>query len=352
MATLLTLTNEGFATTLGLSEADGRRPSVWGVARLIRREVLRRSVVTRRELRLTVEPYLSAAICDADAAATIQGVAEQMVEVGELLEVRVENQRGYAFTPPRWVRISDDEAVLLGATQCEVCEFTPTVPNQFLRRFCPSDRISAALERIGVVQVAFDAWLEEPVWGAMADSDQGIESLNQLLEWYINRLDTDGSPLRIESSMIMGVEHRPGEFFGSERKRERSRWVSCNQLKDGIYVGAQPGQNENHWVPLLIRVQGTTGRTIELHCRNEGAANADLRSWLLIAIGVKNERKEVISIDSQANLVQGTFPLPSAVRRVLCLLGEPTGKWQQYEVRNWASAVGVLRRVFPSIEMR
>lgn len=351
MAKLTRFTGKGFSAALGLCGGDGSAPAAWGVARLIRREVLRRPVVTRRELRHMIEPYLLAASFDGEAKSVIQGVAERMVEAGELAELKLGNQRGYAPKPPRWVKLNDVEAVLLGATQCEVCEFTRSSPNQFLRRFCPTESIVAQLDRIGVVEQGFDDWLGPPAWKSFGESSQEIESVGQLLDWYINRLDTEGSPLRLESTRILAVQHRPGEFFGSERHPNNSRWVPCGRLSDGIYVAAQPAQHENHWSPLLIRIQGTAGKAIELHCRNDRAANADLRNWLLIALGEKNGQKEIIAIDSQANEVQGTFPLPSTMRKILGLIGEPTGKWQRYAVTSAVSKASLLRHCVPEIRV-
>ena len=49
----------GFAEHLDF-EADKSIPSRWGIARFIRREIRRHGLVTRRELKKTVEPFLNA----------------------------------------------------------------------------------------------------------------------------------------------------------------------------------------------------------------------------------------------------------------------------------------------------
>ena len=140
---LQTLTNEELADRLGLSdhlsEGDSPEPSPWGVARLIRREIRRRCLRTRRELRNSLETLLAASGFDNDAGGTIRNVADRMVVVGELADVRVENQRGYAAVPSRWIELSRNDAVLLGTVCTEQHRFQSYHPKRFLRRFRPSD---------------------------------------------------------------------------------------------------------------------------------------------------------------------------------------------------------------------
>lgn len=92
----------------------------------------------------------------------IRDVAERMVDVGELSDLKVENQRGYSAMPSRWIELSRNDAVLLGTTATETHRFSSFHPRQFLRRFRPSDRIIADLGSIGVSQQSFEDWLGEP----------------------------------------------------------------------------------------------------------------------------------------------------------------------------------------------
>lgn len=356
MSKIRTFTRYEFSDSLELADCsesaeESASPSPWGVARLIRREIRRKAIVTRRELRRAIEPFFSASSFDGDTKKVIQTVADRMVEVGELADLKVENQRGYSAMPSRWIRLHEHGAVFLGTTATETHRFSKCHPNQILRRFHPSDKFVADLSRIGVIEQAFENWIGQPGWKQLVDSSQVIDSLGGLLDWYINRLDTVGSPLRLESTNILAVDHRPGDFFGSERKPMNSRWIPCDQLGEGIYVGAQPGQNENHWIPLLIRIQKNTSRTLELHCRNNAAANTDLRNWLVVALGAKNQQKEVIVLDHEASEVQCTFPIPSAMRKILCLIGEPTGIWR-YAVNNAVATGSLISRCIPEIRIK
>jgi len=224
-------------------------------------------------------------------------------------------------------------------------------PNQFLRRFHPSDDVLNDLALSGVNEQSFDDWLGQPEWKSLVDPSQKIETLEDLLDWHVNRLDQEGSPLFINETKVLAINHESGEFFGSERKSERSRWTLPSKLDDGTYLAAQPGQNEHHWIPTLLQIEGNDARSISLNCRNDAAATYDLRNWLLIALGAKAGKPEQLNADDGASGIQCTFPIPSQLGRVLTLLGEPTGKWQQYSVFNARIATELLARAFPELHI-
>jgi hypothetical protein len=347
---------EGFAGKIGVSDhlesdEDKAAPSPWGIARLIRREVRRHGLATRRELRTAIEPFLIAAGFEGDANKTIQSVAGRMVDVGELADLKVENQRGYSAMPSRWIRLSDIDAILLGTTATETHRFSLYHPNQFLRRFRPSDGIVNDLARIGVDEQSFDDWLGQPDWESFLDCSQQVGALSDLLNWHINKLDEEGSPLFVGETKILAVNHKSGEFFGSERKPERSRWTSPSRLTDGIYVAAQQGQSDHHWIPTLIRIDGDESKSIPLNCRNSPPATYDLRNWLLIAIGEMYATPERVEISNEACELQCTFPITKQIERVLNLLGVPTGKWQQYAVFDPRIAAGLITHAFPMLQV-
>ncbi|MCD0458663.1 hypothetical protein [Roseiconus lacunae] len=348
---------ESFAGKIGLSdylESDEEKtsPSPWGIARLIRREVRRHGLATRRELRKAIEPFLIAAGFEGDVKKAIQSVAGRMVDVGELADLKVENQRGYSAMPSRWIKLSDLDAVLLGTTATETHRFSSYHPNQFLRRFRPSDDIINDLARIGVREQSFDDWLGEPGWKSLVDPSQEIETLSGLLDWHLNKLDQEGSPLIVSETKVLAINHQPGDFFGSERKPERSRWTSPAKLDDGVYLAAQPGQNEHHWIPTLLRIEGSDAKSIFLNCRNDTAATYDLRHWLLIALGDMTGKHEQLEADHVASEIQCTFPIPSQISRILNLLGEPTGRWQQYAVLDSRIALDLLLRAVPELQIK
>ena len=356
MTTISLYEQDEFASRLGLSEhleydCDKTAPSPWGIARLVRREVRRHGLATRRELRKVIEPFLIAAGFQGDVNKAIQAVVGRMVDIGELAHLKVENQRGYSAMPSRWIKLSDTDAVLLGTTATETHRFSSYHPNQFLRRFRPSVGSRNDLARIGVGEQSFDHWLGQPDWRSLLDPSQDIDTLADLLNWHIKKLDHEGSPLSVRETRILAVSHQPGEFFGSELTPERSRWTHPCKLNNGIYLAAQPGQNEHHWIPTLMQIEGDEGKSISLNCRNDSAATYDLRNWLLIAIGEKNATPERVDIFHDSCEVQCTFPITKQIERVLNLLGEPTGSWQRYTVLDLRVAAGLIGYAFPMLEI-
>jgi|GEM_PF-2632064 len=356
MTSIALYEQEDFASKLGFSEhlesdEDKTAPSPWGIARLIRREVRRRGLATRRELRKAIEPFLIAAGFKGDVNKVIQAVVGRMVNVGELADLKVENQRGYSAMPSRWIKLSDTDAVLLGTTATETHRFSLYHPNQFLRRFSPSGDIVNDLANIGVGEQSFDDWLGQPDWKSLLDRSQQVDTLSELLNWHINKLDEEGSPLYASETKVLAVNNKPGEFFGSERKPERSRWTPPSRLTDGIYLAAQPGQSEHHWIPTLMRIEGNEGKSIPLNCRNDSAATYDLRNWLLISIGEKNSTPERVDVSFESCELQCTFPITKQIERVMNLLGEPTGKWQQYAVLDPRVAAGLITHAFPMLQI-
>lgn len=349
------ITRSEFSDALGLSCVfeSVREPyqlSPWGIARLIRREVRRRVIVTRSELRTTIEPYLLAASFEGDKNKTILEVADAMVDVGELADLRVENQRGYSAIPARWIQLHDNDAVLLGTTHTETHRFSALHPLQFLRRFRPDKNIIEDLEQAGVSQQNIDDWFVEPAWMSYTKNQSRVDNLDELLSWHVGRLDSEGSPFDRTNTTIVALDQRPGDFFGSERKSQNSRWIPCSRAREGVLIGAQPGQNENHWIPVLLRVNGDGScRSIPIHWRNEPKANLDLRNWLIVALGARTGRKERIIVDVNPCEIQCTFPMPDGIRKLMRLIGESTGVWQRYVVSNTTATGELLNRLIPEV---
>lgn len=339
--------NLGLAEHLD-SDTDTSTPSPWGIARLIRREVRRRGLATRRELRKAIEPFLIAAGFNTDANAVIRDVADRMVGIGELADLRVENQRGYAALPSRWIELHENDAVLLGTTATETHRFFSCHPHQFLRRFRPQDRIVADLDRIGVYKQSFNDWLGEPGWKKLVDTTQRIESLSDLLGWHIAKLEEEGILFSLSDTPILAIKNQPGVFFGQPWDNKNSRWIAPSKLPDGIYLGAQHGYAERQWHPLLLSISAGVGKSRALHCNNDNSAVHELRNWLLIALGSHRSCSERVEVDLNNCEIQLTFPAPAQLRSCLNLAGEESKTWR-YSVLDSRATERLLSRAFPEI---
>lgn len=338
----------GFAENLDLVLEESK-PTRWGIARLIRREVRRRGVVTRRELRKTIEPFLIAAGFHEDAGAIIREVADEMVDLGEIADLRVENQRGYAALASRWIRLSDNIAVLLGTTATEKHRFHSYHPMQFLRRFRPRGLIIEDLERAGVYEQSFEEWLGEPEWKRFCKPVEHMEKLDELLTWHIELLENDGAPFPLSNTLIRAVRMEPGDYFGQPWDSGKSRWTSPGSLPEGVYIGAQPGHGERQWHPLLLKITSAECKSHFLNHGNNSVESFELRNWLLVALASRTGKREKVFVDHDTSELQFTCPLPSQVIRTFKLAGERSGPWR-YGVLNSRALVDTVHPVFPEIE--
>lgn len=338
----------GFAENLDL-QLEEPKPTRWGIARLIRREVRRRGLVTRRELRKTIEPFFQAAGFEEDAGSIIREVADEMVELGEIADLRVENQRGYAALASRWIRLSDNVAVLLGTTATEKHRFHSYHPMQFLRRFRPKADIVLDLENAGVYEQSFADWLGEPNWLRFCERNEHIESLDALLSFYIEALDSEGAIFSSDSTSILAIKNQPGEFFGQPWDSGRNRWTPPSELSDGIYIGAQKGFAERQWHPLLLKISSAGCKSHFINYNNSIYESFELRNWLLIALAARNAKPEKILVDHGGSELQLTCPLPTQIIRCLKLVGESSGGWR-YSVLNSRALVDEMMQAFPFID--
>ena len=337
----------GFAEHLDLIQTT--MPTRWGIARLIRREVRRQGLVTRRELRKVIEPYLNASGFFNEASHLIREVADEMVTVGEIADLRVENQRGYAALPSRWIPLGDNVAILLGTTATEKHRFYAYHPNQFLRRFRPKHAMLQDLDRAGISCEPFITWFGEPGWARFCAPGDCIESLDSLLDRHITDLEREGAPFSPDDTSIRIVNFSPGDFFGQPWEQTRSRWITPKQVADGIYIGAQPGYSERQWHPLLVKIQRDVCKSQVIHFNNNVADSFELRNWLLLALSSRNRLRERVIVDHINSELQLTFPAPKQLIRCLKLAGESDNAWR-YSVLNSRPLVDLLSGVFAEID--
>jgi hypothetical protein len=298
---------------------------------------------------MTLEPFFLAAGFDDDTGAIIRNVVDDMVQLGEIADLKVENQRGYTALASRWIRLSNDAAVLLGTTAIEAHRFQSYHPNQFLRRFRTEAGIALALEESGVYEQSFDDWLGKPGWLRFCKGDAQIESLEEMLSSYINRLESEGAPFAKDSTSILAVTNQPGEFFGKPRDGNRSRWTNPSELPDGFYIGAQKGFSENQWHPLLLKISSDGCRSHFINHNNSTIDSFELRNWLLLALSALNGKREKVFFDCKTSELQITCPLPASFFRCLKLAGEASAGWR-YNVLNTRDVVEKLIRAFRLVE--
>ena len=337
-------------STGGPINPDDKTPAPWGIASAIRREVRRRSIVTRRELRLRLEPLVQASGFGDDAWTHIRQVADELVQIGELQELHVDHQRGYAAQTARWVRLSETSAAILGVMETCYDRLEPEHPLQYVRRFDPrdSEAVQALAER-GIYEQTLEQWGGRPDWHQSTQEDRLPGTLSGLWSWYIDRLETAGAPLAPSDTVVQAVAPKPGDFFQVPPESNSGRWTSPAILPHGVYLGAQPGYNERHWKPLLIEVSEANSRSLFLDSGTEHETHWDLFCWLLMARGTSYPEREQIRVDCRKDLLQLTFPIPKHKQRLLKLYGESLGRWA-YHIPDLVTKRDDLREQFPAVQ--
>lgn len=326
------LTHAEIAGKLGLrrGNADDSYLLDWnGLARLIRQSVYRRGITTRRELASDWRDIFETfgETFESIRAGLIQ-VADALAELGDLTHVSVGKEHGWAKAHARWISLSTEHAVALGAIQPpfidRVLDGTLLASTRDLpRRFNP--RSSEASEFItNVDAIGFSEWLGKPGWsshcerrGAGAADTPSLHEFWQLLRSKLRESELtsdDDSKLRL-------VGGTAGDYFGRYYfESPEGRWKHASTLSDGEYLGARRGFQENDWRFLIAEVvHGSVGRVLQLE-------DYDEFKWGVLARGIANDDEEkIIASDDQIRL---TFPPPKQLERLLNLYGWRKNGWE------------------------
>ena len=355
-AKLTSITRDEFASRLQIAPVQSNSeaiagPSPWGIAEAIRREVRCRSVLTRRELKNALVPILQTAGYSEEAWSAIRKVAEDMVLVGELIEIRCDHQRGYAAMPSRWVRLGANQAAILGVVDTKKLNLAIKHPLQFVRRFdCNDIAMIQTLAEQKTLEEDYPSWIGRPDWQTrgFCKSDECPESLSVLWAWQLNQLERFGDRFELAESSIVAVEPSPGNFFGSCSKSD-GRWRPVRDLPNGTYLAAQPGHTEMHWRPSFVSLSDGIGHSILLDSGDK--ETWEYFNWLLLARSVAEGYNELVLATEDSDQVQVTWPAPQQFRRLLCLIGEDIGKWR-YHVHACADFKGLIDMSFEGISVQ
>lgn len=298
------------------------------LARLIRQSVYRRGILTRRELaadwreifETLGEPFAS-------VRNRLIEVADVLSELGDLVDLRVGKEHGWAKAPANWIALDPDHAVALGAIHPSLLDpamggnrvaSTQDVP----RRFDPRTPESAELIK-NVEAIAFSEWLGKPGWtpyflrrGATITDNPSLQEF-----WHMLRSKLRESQVTSDDDLTLRlVGGVAGEYFGRyPSTTPEGRWKHANELGEGEYFGARRGYQENDWRFLIAEVaHGRVGRVLPLEDYEEF-------KWGVIARGLANDEEEKIHVSDEQ--IRITFPPPKQLERVLNLYGWRESSW-------------------------
>ena len=314
-------------TELGLSNST---TECWlddrlGLARLARKSVNRRGAATRREVwhdwRVPLEAagYEPAKIKDA-----ILNVCEGLEELRDFVAVGIGREHGWVKAEPRWLKLDEEHAVLLGSvpptTEKEV--FDPADQNRAdaVRRFSLSNVDDKQLE--DVEPLTLNEWLGPAEWCQFVEDETERKHVGLSEFWEIQKSRLSQSSLTSDDeNSTTFLCSGTGSYFGNFRSGTPSgRWQTVSDTDDGIFVGARKGFNENDWRYFLGEVNDHQLRNVV------GLENYAELSWTLIAKGISTGNEEVWGIENR-NL-SFTFPPPKQLGRLCDLFGSRNGAWK------------------------
>ena len=135
-------------------------------------------------------------------------------------------------------------------------------------------------------------------------------------ETLVSSILDDGLKLS-ENAAVRVVAGNPGTYFGSgSGAKLEGRWTDVPA--DGVWCGVRAGYSENHWQPVLVKVDGDSRFVLDLHDWNEW-------KWALLARGLAVGKPEVCERTNVA--VTFSYPLPDEVTRLMHLIADSRKGW-------------------------
>lgn len=259
-------------------------------------------------------------------------IADALGELGDCAELEVEGEAQLSPTPPRWLRVGENQAALLGSAQPPEGAEPPLISSSDLvRRVALTDKTEAALEAAGLRGAEFSAWAAPPGYHRHLRRRLGGEavlidggSLPRLWKQLEELCEAEGGPVADDESKLRCVAGAPGEYFPG-RASKGGRWRDPAHVGDGTYCAIRAGYNEQHVHPCLLLKQGGQLRLADLW-------DFDEWRWALLARGQALSAPEQVSIErgDGVTCARLSFPPPAQLRAAMQLLGPPCGprKWQ------------------------
>ena len=320
--TVKTITRVDLARELGYLDADGN-PSECAIAQLIRDALGRWGLCPRRSLFNHARNQLHAADVMTDA---VPRVLERLVFLGECEEVLVGYEVYVAPAEPRWVASGNGLAVLLGAVVPPSATPRLATLDPFdvaVRIRIDSEEQAAALSAYGIREVSLAEWLHPIDFKRLAGRRAGSAIRNDKCdlasywEGLERAISVEGLLLGPDAE-VRAVVGEPGGFFGRQTApTAEGRWRE--ELPDGVWCAYRRGYGESHWLPILVAVDGSERRSLDLFDKEEW-------HWALLARSHAVGPAEVCRPSGGEMLV--TWPLPAQLRAAMDIIGIPTGRWR------------------------
>jgi hypothetical protein len=320
---LARITRAELESTSGLLGSIDEEVSPRAVTEKLRETIYRWGVCPKREVLAHVR--LQIRMIGREESELVKNCLQNLVSIGEVQEVILNDEVHLAQCEPRWVRVGDEVAALLSVAPAPkgLTMITPLHERDWVRRVAlKSEDAYAMLQLSGCRELSFAEWLTPLGYlrhvvrrsnrAHWSDQDD-LASFWRLLQ---DAFVEGGAPLNTDAD-VRAVTGVPGGFFGRhDSEKPQGRW--SNDAPEGVWCGCRRGYSEQHWHWGLLSVEGTERRFLDLYDKEEWC-------WALLARGKLLGSEEVIR--SANGRVELTFPLPQQLKLALELLGTGSGGW-------------------------
>ena len=318
------ITRESYAHRLGVVGEDGEIPRR-ALAALLRTPLERWGISPRSAVLRHVREQLEAAGIRDRASTMVTEVLDNLVRIGDCVEVDAGKERYVAPALPRWVPTGEGTGALLGVAPVppDINELPSANNRDLVRRIrVQDDDDLAALHMAGIHKTSISEWLRPFEYLRHATRRKGRVlrndevSLSQFWELLETTLADDGLPLGDEAE-VRAVTGEPGTFFGRHHAEFcEGRW--SDSVPNGLWCAYRRGYGASHWHPILLSVDGDKRRGLDLF-------DLDEWRWALLA------RARRIGLDEQVERINGEirlqFPVPRQFADAMDILGPRHAPW-------------------------
>ena len=300
---------------------------------LIRNIIINEPLITRREINQRVLDVLSPFAIDKED--TKKKIGEYLVlleSLHEITELHRNSQPSVFLTiRPKWLKLNENNAVLLGNFFDDDLTFQPIDEFDVVRRFIPNENTDVIL--CNVTQTEWDDFCKGKICeGVQIDSFSKLPNALQSL-WNNKKEKLREQPLEALNRDIAVVAGTSGEFFGSANNIT-GRWRKLYQANDGIYFGRtiEERTDQNRW--LLLEKQSAEIRILHLHDEEQWG-------WLFF----QNEGKGFYKIEN--GVIHFSIPLPQTFELWLNLFASKQPQWGQWHyISDDSSTIERVLRAF------
>ncbi|MGL4942088.1 MAG: hypothetical protein ACRC46_02715 [Thermoguttaceae bacterium] len=290
----------------GLFVADNQltAESQYGVCSLIRQVLFANQSVSKRELHQRFQAILKPIL------ATDNTFFDECLDIlkalDEIKELDREGKESPVFTAtrPRWIRLDNHHAILLGNIPHSLLPMTPIDGYDVVRRVVPDEHTCRVFAANGIE--------EEKL------SEIGLPNWNERKQELLSQ-NAEGLP-----EHILLVAGKTGDFWGSSKDTDNptGRWKKLSaRTPDGVYF-AQKNQDYSNPSWLLVAKKNETVQILTLHDREEW------HELLMARIIDENERPHNIN----GTTIKFDVPIPEKLTNRLRLFASRQEAWGQWRL--------------------